>query len=467
MNNNINATKRETVITLFTISVILFSVVAIVYSNTSFLVVSMTLTFVSLMIYCLSNAEKHIVLAIFLICIFTFLASSVTVRFILGQSNYMYGFNRNEFNLSCTLIIISYVMIFCGYISDKRYKFIWGTKKNSFYSDNIFSIKRVQKISFLIFVFASVIELLFSIPKMVYSMTNGYMALYTEYVGSSMLTRLSFIASAAFFIGLAAKPSKKKVIAYSIIGLINPIIVFLQGERSTIVTYVIFLIYYYFTYNNLMYKTNKSDIKKTIKLVFLISGVLIVILPFLYRYGFYRINMQSEIQKGSGIINFFDSQGGSFRVLGAAVKYKGTLPQKWYSLGSIIDRFSDIAYYGQNELRATMSHSFADIITYKEEQWSYLSGYGMGSSYIAEIFYDFGMLGVIIVNFLLGKILKCLTDFKNLSIFMRSILFIVLQNMMIMPRGAFLRPFDVLLSSSTLIVFLTVFGFSVYRNKVR
>lgn len=466
MNNNVNSTiQNEKVRNLFIFVAIIVSSVSIIFSNSSLLVIAMILTFVSMMIYCIFNLANHIVLAIMFICIFTFLSSSVIVRFLSGQSNFMYGFNNTEFNTACTLIIISYYMIFCGYAIDKRYRIVFGGKRESFFADSCFSIKRIQKITFVLFVGASIVELFFSIPKMLYSRSNGYMALYSEYSGSIWLTRLSFIASSAFFIGLAAKPNKKRFKCYAILGLINPVIVFLQGERSTLVTYVLFLIYYYFTYDNLIYKTNETDSRKTVKLVLLGGISMLIILPFLYRYGLSRIDMLSEAQEGYGITNFFDSQGGSFRVVGAAVKYKGTLPQKWYSFGAIIDRFTDATYYVQNEQRATMAHSFADTITYLEEKWSYLSGYGMGSSYIAEIFYDFGILGVIIVNFFLGRILKCITDFKNLSIFKRSLLFIIFQNIMIMPRGAFLRPLDVLLSSSTIIVYFIVFGFARYRNK--
>jgi len=452
--------KKTTIFTLFVFTVMIISALSIMVSNSSLLVMAMTLTFACMMVYCLSNLANCIVMAIMFICIFTFLSSSVIVRFFSGQNNFMYEFTVAEFNKACTLIIISYYMIFWGYIKDKRYKIVFRRKRKFLFSDTYFSINRIQKISFAIFVGSSIAQLFFSIPKMIYSINNGYLALYTGYSGSYWLTRLSFITSAAFFIGLAAKPSKRRFKWYAILGLINPVVVFLQGERSTLVTYSLFLIYYYFTYDNLIFETNETDNRKTVKLVVLAGISMLVILPFLYRYGLSRIGMLSTAQTGNGISSFFDSQGGSFRVVGAAVKYKGTLPQKWYSFGSVIDRFSDVVYYTQNEQRATMAHSFADTITFLEEKWSYLTGYGMGSSYIAEIFYDFGVVGVIIVNFFLGRILKGLTDFKNLSIFKRSLLFLILQNIMIMPRGAFLRPFDILLSSSTIIVYFIVFGFA-------
>lgn len=466
MNNIINsAVKSEKVMMLFVFLITIVSIISIIISTPSLLVMIMILTFISMMIYCISNLANSIVLAIMIICIFTFLSSSVIIRFLSGQSNFMYGFSNAEFNTACTLIIISYHMIFWGYVINKRHKIVFGKKDFPLFSDKYFSINCIQKSSFTIFMIASVAQLFFSVPKMLYSIENGYMSLYTDYSGSSWETRLSFIASTAFFIGLAAKPNKKRFYCYTILGLINPVIVFLQGERSTLVTYILFLIYYYFTYDNLIYKTNKTDKRKTVMLILLGGISMLIILPFLYRYGFSRSGMLSKAQDGYGLISFFDSQGGSFRILGAAVKYKGMLPQKWYSFGAIIDRFSDTIYYVQNEQRAMMSHSFADIITYLEEKWSYLSGYGMGSSYIAEIYYDFGVFGVVVVNFLLGRILKSLTNFKNLSIFTRSLLFIILQNIMIMPRGAFLRPFDVLFSSSTIIVYIVVFGLATYIKR--
>lgn len=468
MNNSIGSVEQKQKIIKLTIFLFMgVSILAILSWNSTLIVLAMIFTFVAMMIYCISNLTKNIVLAIMFICIFTFLSSSVIGRFLYGQNDFMYGFTDTEFNTACSLIIISYYMIFCGYIIDKHYRIVCGSKRGLFFEDSSFSVECIQKISFIVFVVSSVMAMFFSIQKMIYALHMGYISLYTTYSGSSWLQRLSFVSSASFFIGLAAKPNKKMLKYYFILGFIDPVITFIQGVRSTLVTYVLFLVFYCFTYNNLINGNDAKDNRKTIRLIFLGVLSIIIIIPFLYSYGLSRIGENSNTNGINAIIAFFDGQGGSFRVLGAAVKYKGALPQKWYSFGSIIDRFSDVVYGTQNAQRAMMAHSFADTITYLEEKASYLMGYGMGSCYIAEIFYDFGVLGVIIVNLFLGIILKTLTDFENLSIFKRSVSFILFQNVMMMPRGTFLRPIDVLFSFSTIVVFFIVFGASRIRSRQR
>lgn len=452
--------KEGITIGLVFVSVIM-SVISALTTSQPLIVLSMTLTFIGLFMYCFTNLQKHFVLAIMLLCIFTFLASSVIVRYILGQSNYSYGLSSSDFATACSLIIISVIMIFMGYIPDKHISL--KKKRRSILEDESYSIERIQRLAFILFVILSFAELFFSVPRMFYAMSNGYISLYTSYTGSVWITRLSFMASATFFIGLAARPDKKRAKWYAIIGIINPLVVLIQGERGTIVTYVLFMTYYFFTYNNFMSNTDESNNTKTLRLVFIAIISALIVLPALYKYGLSRIGESDNTRGLIGLARFFDSQGGSFRILGASIKYKGDLPQKWYSFGSIIDRFSNLSVSGQGEQLAMSGHSFADIITYLEEKWSYLSGYGMGSSYIAEIFYDFGIVGVAIVNLLLGRVLKILSRYKDLSVFKRSILFILFQNMMIMPRGAFLRPIDVLLSSSTIIIFIVIFGFSKVR----
>ena len=120
--------------------------------------------------------------------------------------------------------------------------------------------------------------------------------------------------------------------------------------------------------------SDKGNNAKTLRLVFIAIISALIVLPLLYKYGLSRIGESANTQGFLGIASFFDSQGGSFRILGASIKYKGVLPQKWYSFGSIIDRFSNVSFSGQGEHFATMGHSFADIITCLGEKWSYLLG---------------------------------------------------------------------------------------------
>ncbi len=450
--------QNHNLISIAVFLLMIFSLISICFFDTRWIVISMTFTIGAMLVYCLTNLSKNLSLMIFFVCFFTFLSSSVIIRFFSGE-NFFYGFNKIEFDTACSLIIVSAYMVFWGYYIDKRYN-ISLFKQNDKSCEEHCITKKIQNASFAIFVITTILLLFFSVPKMVYAIRMGYVALYTSYSGSEWSMRLYFMSSAAFFIGLAANPNKRRLWVYEILGCLNPIIVFIQGERSTLVAYVLFNVWYVFNYKYMIYGTEEKSKNDCLKLLLFGGIVMIFVLPFLYNYGYSRIGEYSNTRGLQGVLNFFDSQGGSFRVLGESVKYDGSLPQRWYSFGSIIDRLSDAGYYQQSEKRALMAHSFADAITYFEEKESYLSGYGMGSCYIGEIYYDFGVIGVVIVNYILGMILKALSNFRKMSIFKRSILFIVFQNMMIIPRGAFLRPIDVLLSSSTIIVFLIVFGIS-------
>ena len=235
--------KDGITIGLVSIFVCLFAI-AILISSQPLIVISMMLIFAGLFLYCFTNLQKHFVLAIMILCIFTFLASSVIVRFVLGQDNYAYGLNDSDFALACSLIIMSVFMIFLGYIPNNHLKLAFKWKKNVL-GDESFSIERIQNISFVLFLVISFAQLFFSIPRMFYALSNGYVALYTSYSGSVWLTRLSFMATATFFIGLAARPDKRRVKWYAIIGFINPVVVLIQGERGTLVAYVLFLTYYF------------------------------------------------------------------------------------------------------------------------------------------------------------------------------------------------------------------------------
>ncbi len=67
----------------------------------------------------------------------------------------------------------------------------------------------------------------------------------------------------------------------------------------------------------------------------------------------------------------------------------------------------------------------------------YLQGHGVGSCYIAELYHDFGMIGVMIGSFFYGYILKKINNIQFENYLGDGILIAMIYYVILAPRGNF------------------------------
>ena len=88
------------------------------------------------------------------------------------------------------------------------------------------------------------------------------------------------------------------------------------------------------------------------------------------------------------------------------------------------------------------SNSYAHNLSYLVLNKEYLKGHGIGSSYIMELYTDYGMIGVFLLSFLLGVLFIAMLQVAYRS---RTILFalslLILNNLFFMPRSSFSESF--------------------------
>jgi oligosaccharide repeat unit polymerase len=198
---------------------------------------------------------------------------------------------------------------------------------------------------------------------------------------------------------------------------------------------------------------------------------LVIIIPILYVWGDLRNASSDGYQTKStfeSIISFFSGMGQSYKLIGYAVRYKGQLPGICYTFGGWIDRILGNSYEAFSVEAATKTNSFGTIMSYITIGYGYLVlHYGTGSSYIAEIYYDFGYMGLVILNFFLGYIFGILSKNKTTSVMKRSVLYMFFYFSITMPRAAFLTPFNQIISMSTIAAYIVVFGLSRKKKILR
>jgi len=184
------------------------------------------------------------------------------------------------------------------------------------------------------------------------------------------------------------------------------------------------------------------------------------------------------------ILEFFITQGSSNEIIshGYLVAEKLPVQNTFYSFGSlynyltqniIISNIFGIDRLAQNTVEmATRGNNFSASITYFNYPISYLRGIGMGSSYVAELYYDFRYFGVVLGNSLLAIILLVLSKLMTLRWWFFSLGLICLQVLLFIPRASYLdwvsQTFSILnlsvIVSIYLLTKLEIKTLSVYRR---
>lgn len=460
--------------------VLLFPLALLIIGNmmqeTDLIIWALIIQILFLIGLCINSFYRKVALAFFYVCIFTFLTGGILIEYFRQGDSWMRGFTVKEYITACNILYLTYLFLWLGYnwrirFSFSQYKTSGLRKFGNKVFDRNFDRRLIQVVSFWM-LFGSTLPLAaFNIIKLRYAMAYGYMSLYTTYADPGWSFRLLYVNQVSLFISLAAKPPKWRMYACFALGLINPAIEFMQGARGAIVTQMLFIVFYLYIYED-MRELNVSEAKHKRK--FRCLAILAVIigaigLPLLNIYGITRAGIEyTGASSGvEGMIGFFEQQGFSFSLIGYAVRYKGKLPQILYSVGGMFDLFVKPEGFGGLEDIALKSHSFGNAITYITSKDAYFNGFGMGSSYVAEIFYDFGYVGVVVVNFFLGRFFNYMMDWKKRGILGYAACFFLYRYFLGMPRGAFAEPFQRLMAKTTILIFLIIFGLSYsYQAKM-
>lgn len=427
---------------------------------------------VAVAFYCLADFSRRIGFAVFAACLFTFQLAGITLPVFTGDRDWMMGFTEKEYLTICNCLLITCLSLVFATNVFEKVRFVYGNNRRkpfAMFQDTRFSIKVMQKWAFIICIISSAVAIAGECQKMLFALVNGYMSLYGDYSSAPMVRRMMIVSKTSMFIGLAALPEKKRVWTYFVLGFPVAIMTFIEGTRSGLLMYLLFYAYYLYTYRDWkQVKIGTKERRRNVrKFIFFMLAAVSIFAPFLYIYGYSRVGRtyESASHPIQYIIRFFASQGGSAQLIGWAERYKGQLPGTCYSFGSFIDRFQGNNYVAFSVDSALKTNKFGNMMTYLYSPYNYTVLHtGVGSSYIAEVYYDFGYIGLALVNFIIGYILKLLTSFDKVSVFGKSIVFMLFYYMLTIPRASLMSPLENMFSSSAIFTIFIVFFLSRKRK---
>ncbi|MCR5421175.1 MAG: O-antigen polysaccharide polymerase Wzy family protein, partial [Lachnospiraceae bacterium] len=343
-------------------------------------------------------------------------------------------------------LYISLISVYIGYR-------LWEKKNqisNVVFDMNTDYVKILRNLSEKAMYFFFFFALLENGEKMVFVQQVSYIEYYTDFHSSlpTLFLKFANFYDISFYLYIATLPPKKEamksLLCFFIIGCIS----IGYGQRNGFVlNMLIAIIYIFFRDYNRFYGSDEKWLSR--KMVIGMLCILPLLLMFLFAFSSWRSDneVDSKLTAVDMLYGFFYGQGGSYRIIGYDSIYGGQFPSSFpYSLGYFVDmyeqnylfKFLGIApSYAPHTAEAALNgHNYGEIISYFAIPEEYLNGAGVGSCYIAEIYHDFGYVGVVLINMLYGAIFASFNRHSLKSVWRLFIFFCIIMNILYAPRAS-------------------------------
>lgn len=419
----------------------IFVLISTLVKNASPILMLVILLWLYLLFLTISDIKNNIALFCFLIAYFVFLVGrEVCFQYLSVEVYYKYLVKENTFTYFC--LIISLIGIWCGtYIKNEK-----KDKNNSYYVVKEHSLN-IQIITELIFLLCYCFLIVTVIAQIVLVRSVGYLASYTDEAVSTNIPRIvSYIAAftpVIFCVFLSSYPSKKKVILPIVLYEIYAVLTVLTGKRYPFIA-INMIILIYITIRS---KNEKGWMSKKVILLLIIAIPFLIV--FLVAYDSIRLGETFKVSNITNIfIDFFDSQGGSVNVIKRVKYYENDLSDLFLTSfentrnaifeNAIARKITNVQVYSGNSIeRALHGNSLMHRLSYYSYGSTYLTGRGVGSCYIAELYHDFGYVGIFFGSMFYGWLIKCVSNIRFNHYLRDGIVLAIMYYLLLAPRGNF------------------------------
>lgn len=425
-------------------------------------------------LYGLFNLEKRIAYVLFLASFFCFMLGRLSVDY------FCYGEIRFYFSqdISIHMMSVIFISLVILQIAYEFFDYLFSRQKKEdnnleYIIDDLYyiNVRKIAKVSFYI---SAVCAVLCNMEQFVYIRSSDYLSLYTNF--TSQLPRIIRVIGNMYItfyaVYLATCPKKKKCILTITIFLFITFSILLTGDRGTfIINIAITLVYIFWR----QYRDKKIWIPTKVIIISIISAPLVI--AFMSYFVYLREGVDvGEKDIFNQFLRFFKSSGNSVDILGYGKQYENKLPQSMYSFGEFIDyikynpitqklfKFDNVSQYTKEY--AMNMHSYAHVISYYISGEKYLLGHGKGSAYIAEVYHDFGYLGLIVFNAFYAMLLAGINKVANFGPIKLAVVFISIRIMFYIPRGAAILPISYVLNITTVFALIFVWCTAKYGNRI-
>ena len=465
--------KCSTIVECFFLSILsLCSIVLYEYGSVNGLTVCILILLFNGVLYILRDGlADNITLAAFLLTYFTFLLTRVVFPLFFNTDELVLNLGETAFNEEIDLFVnmclfVSLLFVYIGYRSNPRNNA--DLKDNRITFNRLKSISRVRRFSKRAAVIFSIFALISILDQIRYVLHYGYMDFYLNYkanVPYLIIFMASFFEYFVIFY-LATMPTKKESQWIISLYLFVNILSMGMGQRGGAVVSIIFIITYYFLRNKIDPGAKPWISRKGIISIIILFPVFV---SFLFLVAFIRTEKEIETQGTTNlVVSFFYQQGVSINVLGYTKQFEDILPEgKLYSAGKIVDfinhnAISQILFDKDPVKPQTTEHALEDhtlhaTLTYYGSPSLYFSGGGYGGCYIADLYADFGYIGIIIGSFILGICLANIKRWCTRSFWLTSAGLLMYTRIIMAPRANFIDFIYVFVPFTAIISYAIIF----------
>lgn len=341
--------------------------------------------------------------------------------------DHRYSTDAKEYTLIIIFLTL-YSVLLGKFFTNKTNKI-----KNKKY--NIKISKLSWNINFIIFLYSIGIFLLKTMNELKIIYKFGYVSIYTGilnkvkypvwYKGNSILIKVSFYTL------IISKMKKKYFLFYSSIYLGVYFLSALKGQRLFFISELLFIIYLYIKI---------YSIKINFRFYLKYGVIILLILFFIFFIEAYRGNNSITNLK---IIERLNSYSSNLDIITLYLDFQDKGLKKFnYFFAPVIDGVNNILHYsvfksGYTEVYLKYRHELQIQLSAFLNKSLYLKGYGLGGNYLADIYSTFGIIGIFMVNFIIGYFL-----FQDYIFFNNKYLIILymyfFKKLIYAPRGSLL-----------------------------
>lgn len=435
--------RARMVMVLIAIYVLLL--IATLYKGASFLLMIVLMVWFYLLMLSISDIKNNIAYFCYLISFYVFLIGrEVGFDYFSVEVYYKYLTGENNFAYCCLLISLLGIGV-GNFIYTSR-----TSQSNVFKMDiksDVHYIVYAQKITKYGYYFCYLFSIIVVAVQIIMVRKIGYLASYTDEASVSGVPGIVFYIGAftptIFCLFLATYPSKNSAILPIVLYEIYGVLTILAGKRYPFIAISMIILIYLVIRN----KSERGWITR--KMIIAVIIALPLLLIFLSLYDSIRLGEEFTF---TGILNtiihFFDEQGGSINVIKRVKYYENEIKDLTFCSfentrsvlfeNLIMRRFTGIEVFSGNSIeRAMNGNSLMHRLSYYTYGNAYLSGRGVGSCYIAELFHDFSYIGIFIGSTFLGQILRMVSNMKFSNYIKDGIMLAIMYYILLAPRGNF------------------------------
>ena len=435
-------------------------------ASSHWLFIVLFLTWIDMMFYSYLRIEERSLLFAFGVAFFVFLLGREFLEQYFHHACDDYFTDQVTFHtyLSMWLALISVWLAFAFFSFKAKKKMYTSQIERMLSGIYILRIRRYSRFVFyMTYPFAMICNgmIAFFVAKM------GYYSYYTDFSGVLaaspilyLLSKIELITSASFCVFLATFPSKQEFRKPCIAYLFYIVLTLGSGQRSGFLLGLLIL----FIFVTFMQEIRPWEnwFKKKYMFYAFLSVPMIAVFGALFNVWRFEGDW-SNFNVIDSFVSFFYQQGVTSYIIKRAYEMEAAIPGGvLYCLeflhSGIPARLLGIVVFNGNTIEhALYGNSFTHALGYTVLGKAYLNGAGTGSSYIAELYFDFGYIGVIIGSALYGWMFSLITRGLYSGIFTRSLLFIIISQLLWAPRAAYTAFLSFLLAPSTVAMLLFIF----------